>query len=382
MKRLFGILIAIAIGVGSVAVPAHAASDDFEFKSFTADYYLSKDTENRSVLKTDEKLVAYFPNANQNHGIERAIPKNYDGHSTSLKIESVTNESGAPLPYTTYSSNDNQVVRIGDKDAYVNGEQTYHLIYTQRDVTKHFTAVDEFYWDTNGTDWRQPFGSVRATVHIDDSIGGALNGDASCYKGVSGSTTSCDVSKTGSSLQTDVSNLGPGENITLAVGFKAGTFTEYQPTLVERLTGLWLLMLVATGLVGVLALFWIGMRYSQRSNRTNELGTVIPEYIPPKNASVLLSEQIGEGTKAGMTAQIIDLSVRHYFKLYQTQEKSTFKSAEYELEIVKSINDLSKEEQQFIVTLFGTNNTAVGSRFEMKKLKSCGTVTQRHESSE
>ncbi|MBI3889050.1 DUF2207 domain-containing protein, partial [Candidatus Saccharibacteria bacterium] len=370
MRKLFGIIVGIVVGLSLVATPAHAASDDFEFKSFTADYYLGRDSENRSTLRTVERLTANFPNPNQNHGIERAIPKSYDGHSVSLKIESVTNDQGVPVPYTTYSSNDNQVVRIGDKDIYVDGIQTYQLTYTQRDVTKNFTSVDEFYWDTNGTEWRQPFESVRATVHIDSAIAGALDGNTSCYRGLSGSKTSCTISQSGSTLQASESNLGPGENVTFAIGFKAGTFAVYQQTLAERLLGMWLISMVVTGIIGVLALFWIGMRYSQRSNRTNEIGAIVPEYIPPKNASILLSEQMSDGTRAAMTAQIIDLSVRHYFKLYQTQGKSLLKSAEYELEIVKSIDDLRKEERQFVTTLFGAASTAVGSRFEMKKLKS------------
>lgn len=58
---------------------------------------------------------------NQNRGIERAIPTSYDGHSTSLEIESVTDESGNAISYTTYDNGGNTIVRIGDKDVYVQG---------------------------------------------------------------------------------------------------------------------------------------------------------------------------------------------------------------------------------------------------------------------
>jgi uncharacterized membrane protein YgcG len=100
------------------------------------------------------------------------------------------------------------------------------------------------------------------------------------------------------------------------------------------------------------------------------MGTIVAEYLPPKDISVLTAAHIGEGIRAtSTTAQLIDLAVRHYLRIYQTKEKSLLKSAEYELEIIKSIDDLTQEEQELLKVLFKSPGTAIGSRFAMKSLK-------------
>lgn len=85
-------------------------------------------------LKVVEKFVAVFPEYDQNRGIERAIPTKYKKNNLDLKIESVQNEYAIDRNYTTYESNDNLVLRIGDADSYVRGRQVYTITYTMRDV--------------------------------------------------------------------------------------------------------------------------------------------------------------------------------------------------------------------------------------------------------
>lgn len=370
MKQLVGMIVAAALLVLGMTAPVYADTNNFQITNFEADYYLDRDADNRSTLKTVEKITAAFPQADQNHGIERALPTTYDGHSTSLQVVSVTDEQGNKRPYTTYESNGNEVLRIGDKTAFAHGLNTYVITYTQRDVTKNFAGKDEFYWDVNGTEWQQPFDKVSAQIHLSESLASALTGDTACYRGVAGASERCTLSSSGSVLSTQVSSLGTGENVTFAIGFKSGTFAEYQPSVTEKLMQLWFLSLIVTSAVGFGVMIWLAVRYAGWSNRKKDLGTVVPEYLPPKNINLLIAEQIGEGARAVLTAQIIDLAVRHYLRLYQTREKSTFKSPEYELEIIKPIDDLQVEEKEFIETLFGENNIAVGSRFEMKKLRS------------
>src|SRR5690606_37107142 len=111
--------------------------------------------EKRSHLKITEKIIAQFPNFNQNHGIERALPKKYDGHTLRLKIESVQDQNGKNLKYETSSQNNNEVLRIGDPDKYVQGEQTYVITYSYKDAIKVLGSHDEFRWNTNGVEWSQ-----------------------------------------------------------------------------------------------------------------------------------------------------------------------------------------------------------------------------------
>ncbi len=370
MKRIFGgILIGLLVGLFAPSIPAHADTSDFTFSSFTADYYLGADSEARSTLKTVERLTAEFPMINQNHGIERAIPKSYDGHTTSLKIVSVTDGNGKSLPYSTYDSNDNLVLRIGDKNQYVQGSATYVITYTQRDVTKSFgdTKRSEFYWDTNGLLWPQSFGQVTARVHVANSLLPTLTDNLACYKGRDGSTQRCDISRSDDVVTAQAGELGAYENMTIALGFTLGTFRGYEPSFWDRVFSVWIVLVVISSIVGFLSIFWLSFRYSRVSNRSRELEPIVPEYVPPKDTSVLVSAQIGDGVRADTTAQLIDLAVRHYLTITQTKEKSFWGQAEYELKIVKDVSRLALEEQDFVKTLFG--ETAIGTTLATKTLK-------------
>lgn len=374
MKQIWGIILtAVLLAVG-VTVPAQADANDFRITNFEVDYYLGKDSDGRSTLKTVEKVTAEFPQRDQNHGIERALPRSYDGHSTSLSVQSVTDASGTGLSYVSYENNDHEVLQIGDAKRYVHGSVTYVITYTQRDVTKNFGNKDEFYWDVNGTQWRQPFDTVTARVHLLGDLTKSLNGDTACYQGASGSTERCVLTFSGTALSTHAVNLGVGENVTVALGFAPDTFTSYQPSLWEKVVDFWWVLLLGTAIISFVIIFWLLSRYGKWNNRTKDVGTIVPEYIPPQGVSVLLAESIGSKTRAGVTAQILDLAVRHYLKIYQTREKSMLNVAQYELEIVKSIDDLTQEEKELIATLFGADNVTPGSRLAMKKMKNDYTI--------
>lgn len=377
MKRFFGGFIIAIVAVIGLGASTHASVNDFTFTSFEADYYLGADAEGRSTLKTVERLSAVFPDFDQNHGIERAIPKKYDGHPVGLKIESVTDDTGKRLNYSTYAQGDYEVLRIGDEDRYVRGQKTYVITYTQRDVTKIFAdkSLNEFYWDVNGTEWRQSFGSVTARVHVSDALLPTLKGENACYVGAAGSTDRCSLVRDGNVLTATQSDLKPGENVTVAIGFTLGTFRGYEPSFWDRLVGIWLVSLVVSSIVGVIAIIWLSIRYGRVSNRTKELEPIAPEYIPPAKWSILVSSKIGQGTRADTTAQIIDLAVRHYVTIAQTKEKSLFQQAEYELEIIKPIEDLNSEEQKFVQTLFGSNK--VGTKLQTKSLKNNYTLSSK-----
>jgi uncharacterized membrane protein len=386
MKRLsislkIGLVIAVVSLVAGLTNKPVTAQDtsNFTISSFKADYYLDKDSDGRSRLKTIERITAVFPQFDQNHGIERALPQKYDNHSTSLRIESVKDEEGKNLPYSDSQSNDNLVLRIGEEDTYVRGEKTYVITYTQRDVTRFFnnTNADEYYWDVNGTGWAQPMNEVIATIHIPMSLGTALNDKTSCYVGGEGSTKTCPIVKEaspeGDVLRVKATSLGAHENMTFAIGFKPGTFVGYQMSWQERVwttvVTLWQAILVITSIAAVGILIRMIIVYRRLMHRAKGHGTIVPEYLPPKNASVLLSAQVINNSTSDITAQIIDLAVRHYIKIYQTKEKTLFKSPEYEIEIIKDISDLRPEEQKLLKNLFGNIDTIPGKRFNMSTLR-------------
>jgi len=371
-NRLFWVTIAsffitCFINVGFVS----ATPNDFVIRDFQADYYLNKDSEGRSTLKTVEQITAEFPSYDQNHGIERAIPSSYDDHSVSLDVQSVTDNNDVALNYTTYDSNGNLVLRIGDADTYVHGLIAYKITYTQRDVTKFFsnTNDDEFYWDVNGTGWLQKFDVVTARLHIADGLVGSLNGNNSCYSGRYGANSLCQITKTDGEIMTTVSNLGVGQNVTISIGFNPKTFSGFVESASAKLIkllifiyGIFCILATITIIILLIGMFWLR---DKKGKGAPGRGIIVAEYLPPKNVDVAVSAVIIKSESTWIAATFIDLAVRHNIKIIENK-KGIFKRSVYTLQYVSN-GGLDTIEQCVIDTLFGFADIGASRELDSSK---------------
>lgn len=371
MKRIRASILAAGLLVLGMAPMAYADTNDFSFRSFEARYDLSRDSQNRSVLKVREDLMAVFPDFDQNHGIERAIPKSYDNHPVNLQIRSILNKQGNQLDYTTYGSNGNLVIRIGDANAYVHGQREYFIDYSAADVTKNLDTGDEFYWDVNGTGWQQPFDHVAVSLHLDPAIVGAFDGRTKCFTGAQGSTASnchIDTQKTDKEIviTATAEGLKAGENLSIVAGFHAGTFARY--TTPPTQTILWILIgfvvVVWYLVVPIIAFVKAFRRWKINGRDAAGRGTIVPQYTQPKGISVLLAGVIQDERlqSRAVSACTIDLAIRGYIKIYQVDKKN------YELELTKDSTDLQDEEQAVIKMLFG-DGASTGQKISLKDKK-------------
>ena len=358
------------MGSGQAALAAQ--TDNFTITKFDAEYSLGRDSENRSTLATTWRITARFP-PNQNRGIAPIFVKKYDNHPTSFSLQSVTDEQGKTLEYNWNGDE----LRIGKKDVYVQGEKTYVIKFTQCDVTKHYdnTGRDEFYWDVIGNEWRVPMENVRVSVKFDEPLQAARAGEAFCYTGAHGSTKRCNISGYKSEIVTNVSRLNRREGITMAVGFTSDTFARYQETLIEKFIEIWsMVQAVVSSLTAILILLLV-WRYRRLFGRYSELKPIPPEYLPPKQASVMMSTYILKRYDlfivkgSAKVAQLLDLAVRHYVKLYEVKKASFLRSAQYEIEIVKDLTELRSEESEVIRDMFGESMPKPGQRLNLKKLQ-------------
>lgn len=349
--------------------------NNFTITDYDIQYLLGRDDAGHSTLQTTETITANFP-PNQNRGIERAVPRSYDGHTINLDIVSVKDQSGEDRQYSTYVSNDNTVIRIGNPDVFVSGTQTYVITYTQTNVTKNFDDSQEFYWDTNGTDWKVPIQNLEVNLQIDVTVADSFNGDASCYQGTQGSSETCEIARQAHTYSVVANELAPGENVTIALGFAAETWSEYQTPLWQVLLIGWIFLQVALGFVSFGLILWLSIRYYHRSQRSAEHNPIAPEYLPPRDSSIEISSSLLSASHKSFSAQIIDLAVRHYIKIHEVKAKSFLSAAQYELEITRDTTDLRVEEVEFINDLFGPG-ASVGSRLNMKTLRNNSVVYAR-----
>lgn len=363
------ILIVCTLGSGFNRTVSAANLNNFTISDYQIHYTLSRDAENRSVLNTVEKITAQFPDFDQNHGIERFIPKKYDGHPVNTYIQSVQDQAGRPRNYTTYDSGEYTVVRIGDANTFVHGQQSYVLTYVQHDVTKHFsdTARDEFYWDTNGTEWAVPIQNLSVELETSADITSATTSDNSCYQGSFESRANCMIEQTDSGLHVTAQNLRPGENITIAVGFRPSTFSPYKLSTFAKLLLGWFILQFVLVFGALILVGWLISRYLSISTRKRELGTIIPEYTPPKGTSIQTSAAI-LSNRSVFSAQIIDLAVRHYLKIYEISPKKLWSKGEYKIEISRDTSNLRDEEKEFLSDIF-QGTTTVGTSVSTKTLR-------------
>lgn len=319
--------------IAAAAPPAAALLADepdtnaFVFDSFDAVYELSLDDEGRSVMEVTETLVAVFPDYDQNRGIRRAIPLDYDGHPVDLVVESVTDATGAPRPFDTEADEDGEFLLVTSRaDEFLHGEQTYVIAYRMHNVTHvpDDAAIDEIYWDVNGTGWAQPFGVVRSELRLSPELAAAMTGDMACYRGWSGSSTPCDAMTVeevdgGAVVGATAAELGPFENLSFAVAFEPGT-------VVPRDDSFWSSpAAIGSAVAAVLALVAAGSALVLRLGRWRShpgRGTIIAQYEPPEGVSAFVAAELVGSLSRGVTATVLERAVARELQVVELGSRS------------------------------------------------------------
>lgn len=377
MRRFFvGLFVAVLVVIGA-GQTSHANPNNFIIKSYDIKMHLSRDAEKRSTLETTETIVADFP-PNQNRGITRQFVKNYNQHPTSFRLISVKDEHGKDLEYNW---NEDQL-RVGNKDEYVSGLKTYVIKYTQRDITRFYedTKKEEFYWDPIGTSTVAPVEKSTLKLEVDQSIAGQVETDLQCYKGAFGANNKCLPVQQGDVYSLEVGSLAPNGGVTISLGFVPGTFEPYKMSWWEMFVAGWMVIQGAMIAIGGAVLTVVILAYRRVTGRIKELKPITPEYIPPKDASVTMSGSI-MATYSMLrgsveSAQLLDLAVRHFIKIYEVSAKTLTKPAEYEVEVVGDVSQLRPEEQELLIDMFD-GLPEVGQKLNLKKLREDTGYTKR-----
>lgn len=369
IRRVIASMAVVGLGmIGSVvlASAARADVDDFTFDSFAAEYRLGVDDDGRSTLLTTETLVARFPEFDQNRGIVRALVTRYQGHPTELRVVSVTDAAGTPRDFELENDDEFLLVR-SVADDYVHGVQTYVITYEQRNVTLFpSTGPEEFYWDTNGTGWRQPFGLVTARVIVDGAIADRLTGAAACYYGAEGAANRCELTREDAAsadaladspradettgdveFHAEQTGIGPFQNVTVAIGFEPGTFV---PRDGGYLAGWAAWPQLIALLAAVAAAVWGVVLRATRTRDADGRPVIVAEYLPPRGADPLIgAEVLGRRPKA-IAAQLLELAVTRHVRVLA--EDRLIGRDRYSVELV-SVEGLDAPRLEVIRALFG-----------------------------
>lgn len=354
---LLMVVVLLAPAVGLSSAPAAAAStDDFTFAKFSAQYTLTRDDEGTAHLQVTETLVAEFPAYKQNKGITRDLNTDYDGVPLNPQVLSVTDAQGMEIPYWT-EDGDGAIRVLTGTDDYVTGEQTYMITYTLDNVVRHFddTDTDEFYWDVNGTGWAQSFGTVEASLVVDDELVASLNNESSCYVGAERATTRCVITETDGAFRASASRIAANQTMTIAVGFDSGTFVI--PEVPSR--SWWATWLPAGGaLAAVAAAVATLIVRDRRWRNAPGRGVIVPEYLPPAGLTVLEGADLVGQPATSFAAQVVDLAVRRAVRIVDTSEPSRgglFGLSQKQSFSVEFVSDaaVTPPERWFLQIIFG-----------------------------
>jgi uncharacterized membrane protein YgcG len=408
-----------ALALGIVAAPASALADpparpavaalpgdatDFTFRSFDAAYALGRDATQHATLAVVEKLVALFPQSDQNHGIIRDIPDSYGSADLQTHVVSVVDQHGRDVPYQESDQSGYVQLQIGSGSTFVHGATTYVISYTQRDTIRNFpdTGDDEFYWDVNGTGWGQPFQEVSATVNIAADLTGALNGHNACYQGAENSTTPCDSgvqpaatnppTETASDAPTDAAtdaatdsanpapstftakaqNLEAGGNLTIAIGFASGTFVDESSNapvdngnngnggVTDAEANGYLLSLLGFPAVVVGT---VGGFVARRKKTQPARGIIVPQYSPPDDLDVMAAAELIGKPSTEVQAQLVSLAVKGKTRLLGYPVKSA-RAADYSVQLLDRTG-LTGFEPLVVEAFFGDQKA--GATRDLKK---------------
>lgn len=306
--------------------------------------------ENGSVTVEERVEVDY--DILQKHGIFKDIPYVYDlngeKYYTIVQVDSVSRD-GTVENYTSYKNGNNIQVKIGDPDKTVSGKHNYSIKYIVQGVILPYAQFDELYWNVTG-EWPVPIDRVNAYVYLPkDSILQAV-----CYVGYFGSDKACNSETSSKSALLSAENLLPGEQMTVAVGFKKGTvplITVPKPkSFFEKATepfNLFLFFLPIFGGAILVLYFWYSKGRDLWSKgkylfdpsakaQVKPIGShdqIVVEYAPPENLrpaelGVLMDER---ADTLDVTATIIDLAARGYFSIVEIPKKWIFGSVDYQL---------------------------------------------------
>ena len=368
MKKLIFILVVTILSFGGIfQQTAFADANDFVVKKFEADYYLSKDSENRSILKVVEEITVEFPNFDQNHGIERALPKKYQGHDSFLGGLKVL-RNGEREGVSSSDENGNIVFRIGKADEYVRGEQKYRLEYSYRDAirddlkTKNSNAKEQFFiWNTNGTQWRQNFRNLIARVHIPKELSSEYTG-LSCYFGEEGSKEKCPTAKKSEesdgsiALTFGASSLSVGQNVTFSIALKPDTFVGYQEPFWVKYIGF--LLWIVSAIEVAVTIYLIHLSLTRfRSAKTGD--PIVPQYLPPNDISLFESAVLTKANSKVIAAMIIKMAINGNIKIIERDNKGVFsRGKEYILRKINN-NGLTDNESITFNKIFKGNKTEI-----------------------
>ena len=357
-RNPFGMALLVVAAMAGDLRPAEAQRS-LEIRRFDARIAVAPD----ASIDVTERIEANF--VGSWNGIYRKVPLQYrtpQGFNWSIRVSliSATDDRGTPL--RTETSREGHSIQFkmwipGATDA----AKTVVLRYRVENALRFFEEHDELYWNVTGDEWDVALGMVTAEIVLPAGTTGIR---ATAFNGVQGATSrEAEVVVSGSSVSLRMPRpLEFREGLTAVVGWDKGAVQE--PTAADRMTGFlatnWPLALPIPVFLGMLGLW-------RSRGRDPRRRPVVVRYEPPPGLSVaeagtLTDERVD---MRDVTATVVDLAVRGFIRIEETEEKALFGLVTTEDFILHSLrprsewNALAPHERLVLTGIFESGQSSV-----------------------
>lgn len=284
-----------------------------------------------------EAIDYYFDS--ERHGIYRYIPFTLYNDRTRYDMEftfsDVVNEKGEKYKADIYKSGENWVLKIGDPDKTITGDQTYIISYTVKGALRYFGTHDELYWNVTGNGWDVPIVKTVTNIKLPSQVEEEKT-EIRCFTGAySSNETNCTGSTNGKIVTFETTKfLNPYEGLTIAYAFPKGVVDVLLPVEYVPFFNRWYGQLTLAGII-IAAILWYFIlpiylvikwfRYGRdpftgiAPTATFEPAKINNRFLTPAESGALLDEQVD---KKDLFATIVDLAIRHHLKI--VEQKTSF----------------------------------------------------------
>jgi uncharacterized membrane protein len=332
-SRVFAAAQILVVLMLAFSLPAWARS--YHIAKFNSNIHVEED----GSARVEEQITFVF--SGEYHGIYRDLPVDYPGPSGSnytlfIKVDSITDDGGSKLKFEKKTSNGFLHLKIYVPDA-VDATRTVNIEYSVANGTRFFEDHDEFYWNVTGNDWPVQIEQASATIYFPAEASGKLRAQA--FEGIYGSSQHASASVTGPSASVEARDRLP-----MRGGLTADIYIEkgvlHQPGAIARF-----FRFVRSNPVLTLPLWAFAVMFPLwwMKGRDPDPGmSVAPMYEPPEKMGPAEVGTLIDGSvdPRDITSVLVDMAVRGYVKIVETQHKGFLSSTkDYEFHLLKDQGD-------------------------------------------
>lgn len=298
----------------------------FPGAGFAAAYY---DTLNFDVTMNVNENHSYDVSNNivvdftqPQHGLYFFIPysgsfyRDINGKATETSYNAQISRIDVPgYNFETSNENGTKLIRVGDEDKYVDGVQTYPLIFRWDPGDDHIQEFDDVYYNLISKDWPTGVENATFTINMPKPID-LSNTTIEFIGGAYGSTDTklVDYTVEGNTITGKLKQpLAPGEGLTLNIRLPQGYFVgartgnEWNP-----------IVYIISGLCLILAII-LWFRYGRDQKPLEPVMFYAPDKLTPAQVGTIIDGKTGNEEILSMIMYLAD---KGYLTIEQTSKKN------------------------------------------------------------